>query len=155
MEEKLIAEQVRWEAEQYIPFDLSEVNLDYAKLKSPHSPKDIMDILIVAARHDQIFKLVEIVETAGLNCTHLDVNGFALANTYMANYGPTEGEMVALLNVGAFYTNFVVLHETDIIFVEIFPLEGDLLLDIQKGMSLSNFGSGVYEAQYWSWSRCS
>ena len=94
--------------------------------------QDIMDILIVAAPHDQIFKLVEIVETAGLNCTHLDVNSFALANTYMANYGPTEEKWLLFLTLGRFIP-ILWSYETDIIFCRIFPLEGRFTPLIFKG----------------------
>jgi len=138
MDRGSIAEQIRWEAEQYIPFDLSEVNIDFYVLGSGSTQAiDSMEVLIIAAKHDQIYKFVEIVESSGLSCTHLDVNGFALANIFELNYGSTEGQMVGLFNIGAHYTNFVVIKNKDVIFCRDINVGGHIYTkEIQKNLSL-------------------
>ncbi|MEZ4872216.1 MAG: type IV pilus assembly protein PilM [Bdellovibrionales bacterium] len=137
MEKKFVAEQIRWEAEQYIPFDISEVNLDYAFLKESSQGYDNMDVLLVAARKEQIIKYVEIIETAGQTVSIIDVNGFALANTFLFNYGPTN-RPVGILNVGSQYTNFVVISGEDLIFCRDIPVGGQFYtVDIQKSLNVS------------------
>ena len=63
MDSNLVAEQIKWEAEQYIPFDINEINMDYHIFKNPNPNPEIMDVLLVAAKKDFIFKFAEVVET--------------------------------------------------------------------------------------------
>ncbi len=118
MEENLVSEQIRWEAEQYIPFDINEVNIDY-KILEPSGTvgDDNMEILLVAAMQESIFKLAEAVEMSGLSCRILDVEGFALANCFEKNYGgvPQSGP-IGLFNIGSTTTNFVVIENGQVVF---------------------------------------
>ena len=77
-EDNLIREQIKWEAEQYIPFDLNEVSLDFHRLKSKEEG-ETMEVLLVAAKQDYILRYFEAVAISGLNCSVIDVAGFALA----------------------------------------------------------------------------
>lgn len=138
MDEKVVGEQIRWEAEQYIPFDINEVNLDYKILKSLSSNAETMDILIVAARSDQAGKYVEIVSGASLECAILDVGGFALANCFEINYGIQNKQIVALLNIGASVTNFVILDHGEVVFCRDISVGGlTYSSEIQKSLSVS------------------
>ena len=137
MDEALISEQIRWEAEQYIPYDINEVNLDY-KILSFDSPGDTMDILLIAAIQEMIFNIAELVTGAGMNCAVLDVESFALANCFEANYGIQSGETIGLLNVGASVTNFAVVESGEVIFCRDMPLGGLLYTnEISKSMGIS------------------
>ncbi|MCB0414991.1 MAG: type IV pilus assembly protein PilM [Bdellovibrionales bacterium] len=137
MDKSLVAEQIRWEAEQYIPFELNEVNLDFHILRDSLS-SDSMDILLIAAKHEQIFKMVEIIQGAGLTCSHLDINGFALSNLYLQNFGNTGEAMHMVLNIGANYTNFIVINGKEVIFCRDIPVGGSVYTsEIQKGMGIS------------------
>ncbi|MGE0762501.1 MAG: type IV pilus assembly protein PilM [Bdellovibrionales bacterium] len=139
MEEKVVGEQIRWEAEQYIPFDINEVNLAFKILKGLPQNAETMDILIIAARQEQAFKYAEIVQSAGLQCTILDVGGFALANCFEANYGVMPGEAVALLNIGASVTNLVVVESGEVVFCRDVPVGGLTHTgEIQKALSISS-----------------
>lgn len=113
IEEKLVAEQLKWEAEQYIPFDINEISLDYHILKS--SAAESMDVLLVAAKQEYIFRFIECIDAAKLKCSVVDVAGFALANCFEANYGKSD-RPVALINIGAGVTNFVVVAGGDVQF---------------------------------------
>lgn len=138
MDEKLIGEQIRWEAEQYIPFDINEVNLDYKVLKKTNSSPETMDILLIAARQETVFKYVEVVETAGLHCSVLDVGGFSLANCFEKNYGTVPGQVCVLLNMGASVINIVVVDQGEVTFCRDIPVGGDTYTgDIQKTMNMS------------------
>lgn len=138
MDEKLVSGQIRWEAEQYIPFDINEVNIDFKILKQFHSSNETMDILLVAARQEVAFLYQDIVQSAGLTCSVIDVSGFALANVFLNNWGSQKGQTVALLNFGAAITNFVIIENGEVIFCRDIPVGGlTYTTEISKGMSVS------------------
>lgn len=136
---KLISEQIQWEAEQYIPFDLSEVNLDYHLLDSSKKNSETMDILLVAAKHDYIIRYFEAVEIAGLKCSLIDVNGFALANCFEMNYGRRKDETIALINIGAGVTNLVVVEGGSVVFCRDIPIGGSVYnMEISRELGVSS-----------------
>lgn len=138
MDEKLVSGQIRWEAEQYIPFDINEVNIDFKILKAFQSSPENMEILLVAARQDVAFLYQDIVASAGLNVSIIDVSGFALANCFLNNWGSQKGQTVALMNIGAAITNFVVIENGEVIFCRDIPVGGlTYTAEIQKGMGIS------------------
>ncbi|MBX3021506.1 MAG: type IV pilus assembly protein PilM [Bdellovibrionales bacterium] len=138
MDEKLVAGQIKWEAEQYIPFDINEVNIDFKTLREFHSSPDTMDVLLVAARQDMAFLYQDIVQSAGLTCAVIDVSGFAFANCFLNNWGTQKGQTIALMNIGAAVTNFVVLENGEVIFCRDIPVGGaTYTAEIAKGMGIS------------------
>lgn len=139
IENQMLSDQVRWEAEQYIPFDLSSVNLDYVVLNSVSTGEDSNDILIVAAQKDQIQELVDAVHMVSNNrVITVDVNGFALANAFAFNYGRIQGQAVALIDIGAFYSHFVIVQNGDVVFCRDLPVGGVLInQEIQSAMDIS------------------
>lgn len=138
MDEKLVGGQIRWEAEQYIPFDINEVNVDFKTLKHYRSSPETMEVLLVAARQDMAFLCQDVVQSAGLNCSVIDVSGFALANCFMHNWKATKGQTVALLNIGAAITNFVVIENGEVIFCRDIPIGGlSYTSEIHKAMNVS------------------
>jgi type IV pilus assembly protein PilM len=95
--------QVKSAAEQYIPFDINEVNLDFAVLNPSEQTEDgqfQMSVLLVAAKKDKVNELTEIIKGAGLVPVVLDVDAFAVENMYGINYEPEPEDMVALVNIG-------------------------------------------------------
>lgn len=135
---KLIGEQIQWEAEQYIPFDLSEVNLDYHLLNSTDKNSETMEILLVAAKHDYIIRYFEAIEMAGLKCTMIDVNGFALANAFEMNYGIRQSETIALINIGAGVTNLVVVENGRVVFCRDIPIGGSVYnMEVSRELGVS------------------
>jgi len=138
MDEKLVGGQIRWEAEQYIPFDINEVNIDFKILKSYQSSPENLDILLVAARQDIAFLYQDIVQSAGLQCSVIDVSGFSLANCFLNNWGSQKGQTVALMNIGAAITNFVVIENGEVIFCRDIPVGGLTYTgEIHKTMGIS------------------
>jgi type IV pilus assembly protein PilM len=97
-------EQIRWEAEQYIPFDVNEVNLDFQILDEPGGEGQ-MDVLLVAAKKDLIDDYVQVITEAGLAPAVVDVAAFAVENAYEANYETRSDSVVALVNIGAQVVN--------------------------------------------------
>jgi len=99
------------EAEQYIPFDISDVNLDYEVLGTEKEESEeegadedqtgLMDVMLVAAKKDIVDDYVSLLSLAGLNPIVLDVDAFALQNAFEASSGEGESGCYAIVNVGA------------------------------------------------------
>lgn len=142
MDRKLLNDQIRYEAEQYIPFDINQVSLAHHVLSGPTSPETI-DVLLVAAQNELVAQYQMAIEGAGLTCGVVDVNGFALANCFEMNYGRFPGENIGLLNFGASVTNFVVISNGDVVFCRDVPVGGaNYTNEISK-----NLGVSVQEAE--------
>jgi len=107
--------QLYWEAEQYIPFNVDEVNVDYAIIgpnNQVQSGTPMMDVLLVAAKKEYIQTLSSIVEEAGLSPQVIDAQPFALGNAFEFNYGHTlsgVGNSVVLIDFGAGTTKLSVV----------------------------------------------
>ena len=93
-------EQIQWEAEQHIPFDIKDVEVDYQVLKRrPESSQ--MDLLLVAAKKDHINDYAALVRSAKLRPIVCDIDAFTVQNLFEFSHGMAEDKTIALLNVGA------------------------------------------------------
>ena len=138
IDSKLVGEQIKWEAEQYIPFDLSEVSLDFHILGSSGSA-ETMDLLLVAAKQEYLIRYFEAIETAGLRCSVIDVNGFALANSFELNYGARRTQTVAIINIGGGVSNLVIIDKGEVVFCRDIPIGGSLYnMEIARELGVSN-----------------
>lgn len=137
IEKKLIAEQIKWEAEQYIPFDINSITLAYHVIES-RSFGDTMDLLLVAAQNEIVYQYTNVVVQTKLNLACLDVSGFALANCFESNYGQTPGQSYVLINIGSSVTNFVGIQNGDVTFSRDIPVGGtNYTNEIHKEMGVS------------------
>jgi type IV pilus assembly protein PilM len=133
---KNIREQVQYEAAQYLPFDISQVTLDYHQLSFSQNATNT-DLLVVAAQNEFILSYLESVSRAGLKCQILDVSSLALANVFEINYGKTT-EPVAIFNFGSNITNFLVLLQGEVIFSRDIPVGGfHFTNEISKNMGIT------------------
>ena len=85
MTEAELAESIYWEAEQYIPFDIQDVNLDYQILDAGGDGKGTMDVLLVAAKKEKIADYTGVISQAGRTALIVDIDAFALQNAYEVN----------------------------------------------------------------------
>jgi type IV pilus assembly protein PilM len=132
-----LEESINWEAEQYIPFDINDVYLDSVILNE-HNDQGQMDVLLVAAKKDMINDYTSVIQEAGLACTVMDVDAFAVQNAFEANYDLPMGETVALINVGASVVNINVLQSGASAFTRDIAVGGNLYTDeIQKQLNVS------------------
>ena len=122
-EEKLL-ETIHYEAEQYIPFDINDVNLDFQILGENEKNKNQMNVLLVAAKKDLINDYIDLVTTAGRQPNIIDVDAFALQNIFEASYfspedtiDDKEGETVALIDIGAGKTSLNILRGATSLFM--------------------------------------
>ncbi len=133
---KLVSEQVKWEAEQYIPFDVNSISLAHHVI-NPKSDAETMDILLIAAQNELVAEYYQLVQSADLKLGVLDVSAFALANVFEFNYGRSSGA-VGLLNLGSAITNFVVVANGEVVFCRDMPIGGqNYTNDIHKEMGVS------------------
>ena len=108
MSEEELHESIKFEAEQYIPFDIEDVNLDFQILGPKEEPGQ-MDVILVAVKRDIINEYLSVVKESGFNCQIVDVNSFALENIYEVNYEIESGKNIALVNIGASTINMNIL----------------------------------------------
>jgi len=101
-----LEESIDWHAEEHIPFEISDVSLDYQVVGSG---ADSLHVLMAACKRDFVANLKQAIQLAGKQPAVIDVDAFALQNCYEVNYEPSDGLAVALLNVGASTMNINIL----------------------------------------------
>ncbi|MBI2460162.1 MAG: type IV pilus assembly protein PilM [Candidatus Rokubacteria bacterium] len=106
MSEAELAESIRWEAEQYIPFDIDDVNLDF-QIVAGGGPQ--IDVMLAAVKKGKVESYAEVAKAAGLNVVVVDADVFALETQYEHNYAGETNEVVAIVNIGHENTNTNIL----------------------------------------------
>ncbi|HUU34062.1 MAG TPA: type IV pilus assembly protein PilM [Vicinamibacterales bacterium] len=130
-------QSIQWEAEQYIPFDIQDVNLDYQILTPVAERQGTMEVLLVAAKKDKIADYTGVVSAVGRNTVVVDVDAFALQNAFEANYGVEPGRVVALINAGASATNINLVCDGTSLFTRDVGIGGNAFTEaIQKELGL-------------------
>jgi type IV pilus assembly protein PilM len=138
MTQEELDESIQWEAEQYIPFDVKDVNIDTQILTPEGDAAGQMDVLLVAAKKDMINDYTSVCAEAGLTATVVDVDAFAVQNAYEANYEASAGETVVLVNVGAAVSNINVLSHGVTTFTRDITIGGNAFTEeIQKQLNIS------------------
>ncbi len=116
MTEEQLQETIHFEAEQYIPFDISDVNLDFQILGENDQNPNQMGVLLVAAKKEMIDDYINLTQLAGLNPCIIDVDAFALQNIFESSYD-LEDENVALIDIGASKTSLNILKGSTSVFM--------------------------------------
>jgi len=131
-----LAESIQWEAEQYIPFDINDVNLDYVPLNT--GTGDNVEVILVAVKKEKINDYTSVISQTGKIAALVDVDAFALQNAYEYNADGDENKVVALVNIGASVTNVNVLSHGNSMFWRDITFGGNQYTDaIQRELSLS------------------
>jgi type IV pilus assembly protein PilM len=139
MTEADLSESIFWEAEQYIPFDVQDVNLDYQILDpgTGDNSKGTMDVLLVAAKKEKIADYTGVIAQAGRTPVVVDVDAFALQNAYEVNYGIERGAVVVLLNAGASAININIVSGDQSLFTRDISIGGNSYTEaVQKELNL-------------------
>lgn len=134
--------QVEAEANQYIPFSLDEVNIDFQILGPAANNDDEVDVLIAAARKDKIEDRVAAAEGAGLKVTVMDVENYATEAAYslVSSQLPNSGrnQTVMIVDIGATMIHINVLHDNNSIYTREQSFGGSqLTLEIQRRFGLT------------------
>jgi type IV pilus assembly protein PilM len=137
MTEAELAEGITTEASQHIPFDISDVNLDF-EILNPGDTGPQMDVLLVAVKKDKILNYTNVLSLAGKTPSVVDIDAFALQNCYEYNYNPSPDSTVALLNLGASVMNINIVKGTTPLFTRDVSVGGNQYTDsLQKELDLS------------------
>lgn len=125
---------IRFETEKFIPFDINECVLDFHIQGKSAREKNNLDILLASAKRDSVLAKIKTVEDAGFGVNVVDVDSFALTNAFLRNFASIEpAKTIALLNIGAAYTDLVILRGGVISFVRDLAIGvGDFCLTISK-----------------------
>jgi type IV pilus assembly protein PilM len=133
-----LAESIFWEAEQYIPFDIQDVNLDYQILNAGAGANGTMDVLLVAAKKEKIADYTGVIAQAGRVAVVVDVDAFALQNAYELNYAAEAGAVIVLLNAGASAININIMSGDQSLFTRDISIGGNAYTEaVQKELNLA------------------
>jgi type IV pilus assembly protein PilM len=100
MTEEELHENIKYEAEQYIPFDLEDVNIDFHIIGESDLNPNQINVMLVAAKTEIINEYADLLDMAGLNLCVIDIDVFALERVFEENYLNEEGT-VGLIDIGA------------------------------------------------------
>jgi type IV pilus assembly protein PilM len=138
MSQEDLDESIQWEAEQYIPFDVKDVNIDTQILTPQADAAGQMDVLLVAAKKDMINDFTSVCAEAGLTATVVDVDAFAVQNAFEVNYPQGPNQPVVLINVGAAVTNINIVNNGMATFTRDITAGGHAFTEeIQKQLNIS------------------
>lgn len=110
MKEGEARELIRWEAEQHVPFDMDNVELDF-QILDPEAEGLQMSVLLVAAKRELVETKVSLLKDIGIEPSVIDVDAFALHNAFEINYPDAMKGIVGLINIGHEITNVNILDE--------------------------------------------
>ncbi|MBI5328746.1 MAG: type IV pilus assembly protein PilM [Deltaproteobacteria bacterium] len=138
MSEAELAESIQWEAEQYIPFPITDVNIDFQILGTDTEGRGQMEVMLVAVKKDVINDYTNVIKESGLVPVIIDVDSFALENMFEMNYSVAPNENIAIVNIGATITSINILRGGITIFTRAIPVGGNQLTEeIQKVLGIS------------------
>jgi type IV pilus assembly protein PilM len=135
MSKEELEESIDWHAEEHIPYDLADVNLDYQvtaeNTESTH-------VLIAACKTERIDNIKQAIQLAGKTPVVIDVDTFALQNCYEVNYNPSETDVVTLLNIGASTMNVNIVKGSRSLFTRDITVGGSQFTDVlQRSLGLN------------------
>jgi len=139
MTQEELEESIQWEAEQYIPFDVKDVNIDTQILNpEANDATGQMDVLLVAAKKDMINDYTTVVSEAGFTPVVVDVDAFAVQNSFTNNYDLPDKETVVLINAGASVVNINIISNGITVFTRDVTIGGNQFTEqIQKELNVS------------------
>lgn len=133
-----LEEQIHWEAEQHIPFDINDVNIDFQILGPDSADPGKMHVLLVASKKDVVNDYVSVFTEAGLRLSVIDVDSFAVQNAFEINYQFEPDESIALINIGASVININIIRDGISLFTRDVQMGGNLYSEeIQKQLGVS------------------
>ncbi len=144
--------QIELEADQYIPYPLEEVNLDFEVQGPSDKNPEMVDVLLAASRSENVDDRVAALDLAGLTAAVVDVEAYAMetACSQLADQLPDQGKdkVIAVADIGATTTTLNVLHDNRIIYTREQNFGGlQLTEEIQRRYGLSREEAGMAKRQ--------
>ncbi len=152
LSEEEMATQIQMEADQYIPYPLEEVNLDFEIQGQAENDPDRVDVLLAASRSENVDVRVDAIELAGLKARIIDIEAYAMENAFsmLVSQVPEQGigQTIAVIDVGATMTTLNVLHDLKNIYTREQVFGGKQLTEeIQRRYGLSYEEAGMAKRQ--------
>lgn len=152
LSERDLEGQVEIQADQYIPFPMEEVSFDFEIVGPNENDPELLDVLLVATRTENVEQRESAVQAAGLSAEIVDVEAFALENAcqLMSHQIPDAGigQSVAIVDIGASSTTFSVLKDLKVIYTRDFAFGGQQLTEeIMRNYGLSMEDAGRAKKQ--------
>lgn len=139
MTEDELEKSIQWEAEQYIPFEMSEVFLDYHILGPDPNDQGQMEVILVAAKKDFVDEYIAVFMESGLTPVVMDIDCFAIENIYCSVYEDESINVVALIDMGASGIQVNILKDMVSVFTREIQLGGNSYNEeLQKRFGLNS-----------------
>lgn len=125
-----VESQVQIEANQYVPYPLDEVSLDFEILGPSPRNADLVDILLAASKSENVESRQDALETVGLKTRVVDVEAFAIANAFelmRERDGLGKNETVGVFDIGFDLTTLLILRGSRVIYTRDHPFGGHQL----------------------------
>ncbi|MGI9303429.1 MAG: pilus assembly protein PilM [Gammaproteobacteria bacterium] len=144
--------QIQLEADQYIPYSLEEVNLDFDVLGTTDSNPDTVDVLLAASRSENVEIRVAAAQTAGLTPEIVDIEAYAVENALQLLVsqipGGGEGQTIAVFDIGATMTSLDVMSDHRLVYTREQPFGGKQLTEeIMRRYGLSYEEAGLHKKE--------
>ena len=141
-------EQILVEADQYVPYSLDEVNLDFEVLELSEDNPEMVNVLLAASRRENVEDRIEVLEKAGLKAKIVDVEAFSIENAFslLADQLPDaiDSQTIAIADIGASMSTLNVLHECRTVYTREQGFGGKQLTEeIQRRYGLSYEEAGL------------
>lgn len=147
-----MSDQLTLEADQYIPYPMEEVNLDFEVLGPSEKQEGMVDVLLAASRSENVDIRVAALELGGLNPRVVDVEAFAMESAFLllTNQLPDNGigKTIAVIDIGATMTTLSVSHDFKVIYTREQVFGGKQLTEeIMRRYGLSYEEAGLAKKQ--------
>lgn len=124
MTEEELEKRMTEELGQYVPYPVSEVNIDYAIMGMAKEKTTHMDVMLVAAKRDVVDEYVSIIQQTGFEPAVIDVDFLALNNAFEVNFGVFPEKSIGLVDIGATRATLGIIHEGILTFTQDIPMGG-------------------------------
>ncbi|MBI5419632.1 MAG: type IV pilus assembly protein PilM [Deltaproteobacteria bacterium] len=133
-----LEESIQWEVEQYIPFDIKDVKIDFQVIGPLKDDPAKMDVLLVAVKTDLVNDYISVVKDAGLTPSIVDIDSIAAGNAFEFCHPVSDEQVPMVINVGASFMNINILHSGVPLFTRDVPMGGGMYTsEIQKQVAVS------------------
>jgi type IV pilus assembly protein PilM len=133
-----LEESIQWEVEQYIPFDIKDVKIDFQVIGPLKEDPSKMDVLLVAVKTDLVNDYISVIKDAGITPTIVDIDSIAAGNAFEHCHPVSDEQVPMVVNLGASFMNINILHSGVPLFTRDVPMGGGMYTsEIQKQLAVS------------------
>jgi type IV pilus assembly protein PilM len=133
-----LEESIQWEVEQYIPFDIKDVRIDFQVIGPLRDDPAKMEVLLVAVKSDLVNDYMSVIKDAGLTPAVMDIDSIAAGNAFELCHPVSDDQVPMVLNIGASFMNVNIVHAGVPLFTRDVPMGGGVYTaEIQKQLAVS------------------